>query len=65
MTTRCVDGVIYRHRPFPDDPDYEHDVGACPHLDADGCARCEEPVTLDDLDETPLPLSAYGDRAHG
>lgn len=25
--TRCIDGRLFEHRPFPDDPDYEHDAG--------------------------------------
>lgn len=55
MTDRCIDGRVFRHRPFPDDPDYEHDIGECP---ADCCGMgCSEPVDLDDLE--PLPLSAY------
>lgn len=43
MTDRCIDGRVMRHRPFPDDPEFEHDVGACPHCAGEGCA---EPDTI-------------------
>lgn len=38
---RCIDGRLWRHCPFPDDPDYESDVGQCPDCSGDGCG---EPV---------------------
>lgn len=37
MTDRCIDGRLMRHKPFPDDPDYEHDVGECPECAGKGC----------------------------
>jgi hypothetical protein len=39
---RCIDGRLYEHRPFPDDPDYEHDIGPCPGANFHACyyARC-------------------------
>lgn len=37
MTDRCIDGRLMRHKPFPDDPDYEHDVGECPDCGGKGC----------------------------
>jgi hypothetical protein len=37
MTDRCIDGRLFRHRPFFDDPDFEYDVGRCPDCDGKGC----------------------------
>ena len=34
---RCIDGRVMRHIPFPDDPDFEQDVGECPHCYGRGC----------------------------
>lgn len=36
---RCIEGRLYRHQPFPDDPHFERDVGECP-----GCSDCEPPT---------------------
>jgi hypothetical protein len=41
MGDRCIDGRLMRHKPFPDDPDYEHDVGECPECEGVGCERIE------------------------
>jgi hypothetical protein len=35
--TRCIEGRLFRHHPFPDDPYYEHDVGPCPECEGFGC----------------------------
>lgn len=37
MTDRCIDGRLMRHKPFPDDPHFEHDVGECPDCGGKGC----------------------------
>lgn len=37
MPDRCEDGRLMRHRPFPDDPHFEHDVGECPECQGAGC----------------------------
>lgn len=42
MSERCEDGRLMRHRPFPDDPYFEHDVGKCPRCDGKGCPEYEE-----------------------
>jgi hypothetical protein len=34
---RCVDGVLYEHRPQPDDYDFEIDIAKCPDCDGRGC----------------------------
>lgn len=39
MSDRCEDGRLMRHKPFPDDPYFEHDVGRCPECDGKGCDR--------------------------
>lgn len=39
MTDRCIDGRLMRHKPFPDDPDFERDVGECPDCGGKGCAQ--------------------------
>lgn len=36
MTDRCVEGRMMRHNPFPDDPEFEHDVGECPECRGSG-----------------------------
>ncbi len=38
MGERCIDGRLFRHRPFPDDPAFEHDVGQCPECEGRGCS---------------------------
>lgn len=38
-TDRCVDGRLMRHRPFPDDPEFEADAGRCPRCQGRGCDR--------------------------
>lgn len=37
--TRCIDGRLFRHQPFPDDPYYEHDVGQCSECQGEGCNK--------------------------
>lgn len=39
ITDRCIDGRLMRHKPFPDDPDFEHDMGECPECGGAGCDR--------------------------
>jgi hypothetical protein len=46
MSERCIDGRIYRHAPSFMDPDYEYDVGECPHV-LDG--KCDCPHKLPDF----------------
>lgn len=44
---RCDGGTLYRHDPFPTDPDFEIVVGICPDCHGAGCeflaGRDEEP----------------------
>lgn len=64
MTTRCIDGRLFEHRPFPDDPDFEHDVGPCPRLTDERCPHGDCPEGgehLDAEDVAPLPLAAYAE----
>jgi hypothetical protein len=36
---RCIDGRLLKHQPFPNDPDFERDVGECPQCSGHGCDR--------------------------
>ena len=37
MSERCIAGRMFRHTPFPDDPELETDVGPCPDWPGCGC----------------------------
>jgi len=37
MSTRCIDGRLFRHDPQHDDPYLETDIGQCPDCDGEGC----------------------------
>lgn len=37
--TRCIDGRLFRHRPFHDDPYFEQDIGRCEECEGAGCDR--------------------------
>ena len=71
MTDRCVDGRVFRHRPYPDDPDFEHDVGPCPNLTGERCSRgdCPEPAGAGDIEDLPplppLPFCRTPERCAG
>ena len=36
--TRCIDGRLLKHEPFPDDPEFETDIGPCPDFPGCGCS---------------------------
>lgn len=38
---RCIEGRLYRHKPFPHDPHFECDVGVCPDCQGRGCEQLE------------------------
>ncbi len=51
---RCIDGRMFRHDPFPDDPDFEIEVGQCPTANEDGrCHLCSDDVP------SPKPMVAH------
>ena len=67
MSKRCVDGVVYKHRPFPDDPDFEYEIGPCPNAGKDGkCDLCKDDASQVGASMTKTVTPAHDDRyGHG
>jgi hypothetical protein len=60
----CIEGRLYRHDPWPDDPDLETNVGQCPDCSGDGCGDDDAPVPKPSLRHLSLLTSRQKDSSH-